>query len=278
MKVTDIVRGKNSTYQLQELLGKGGNAVVYRGVSMNTNTPVAIKKMVANDEVIIKQWRTEVDALIALRADKNDLVVQYLDHMNSGKNLLLVEEYAPGGTLQQLVRGTNGVKEPQVVTCLYRVTRGLEYIHSKNIVHRDLKGANVLLFDNNVVKLADFGLATPSPVTSVEGEDPSEDTENALLGSVYWMAPEVAKGEKHSFSSDIWALGCLCVELLTGNPPLFDRTPVNALYQLAEGKGIPHSRGARRLLRVPGVPDELSCEGSSPATLRRGADEAPLVL
>lgn len=243
-RVSDTWTGRYSTYQLEEIVGKGGNAVVYRAVDQNSRRVVAVKKMVANDEATVRLWLREVETLISLNEDKNEYVIHYLDHMRldhtpSGTIFMLVEEYAVGGSLMKLVR-PQGLPEKKAAAYMYRITCGLAFIHSKRVVHRDLKCANVLLCENDVAKLSDFGLAAPCPVAAAaDAEEMPQEEEGALLGSVYWMAPEIARGELQAPSSDVWSLGCLCVEALTGRPPYFDRTPVNALYHIADSEESP---------------------------------------
>ncbi|EPY33330.1 protein kinase, partial [Strigomonas culicis] len=217
-RLSDTCTGRYGTYQLEEVIGKGGNAVVYRAMEQGSRRVVAVKKMVASDEATVRLWLREVETLISLHEDQNEYVIHYLDHMRvdhtpAGTVFMLVEEYAVGGSLMKLVR-PQGLPEKQTAAYMYRITCGLAFIHRHRIVHRDLKCANVLLCEHDVVKLSDFGLAAPCPVAAAAADtaDLPQEEEGALLGSVYWMAPEIARGELQAPSSDVWSLGCLCVE------------------------------------------------------------------
>lgn len=240
----NFVRGRYSTYQLQEVLGHGGSSIVYKALDRCTNQHVAVKKMVAA-EAHAAQWRAEVEMLLALRDDAvaAPYVIRYLDHMQAGKTIFIVEEMAEGGSLltQLHAQGGGGFPERVAARLMWQVTKGLAYIHAQGIVHRDLKGANVLLCEHGTVKLADFGLSTASPLARTPDSEKATPTEESggLLGSVYWMSPEIARGEPQTVRSDIWSLGCLALELLTGKPPFDDRTPFNALYKIADAKAPP---------------------------------------
>ncbi|CCW63808.1 unnamed protein product [Phytomonas sp. EM1] len=228
MQNTKVVKGRYSTYQLKEVLGYGGSATVYLGVDIVTDQLVAVKKMTASDNATVQRWRAEVETLIALRDDARaqSYVIRYLDHMQSNKTIFIVEEYASKGSLlAQLQSRGHGFEEWDAARLMYQIVAALAYIHSRNSIHRDIKCANVLVCDNDEVKLSDFGFAGPSVATLPEGG-------HDAVGSVYWMSPEMARGESLDPSSDVWSLGCLCVELLTGKPPFADRPPANALHHI----------------------------------------------
>ncbi|KEG07928.1 putative protein kinase [Trypanosoma grayi] len=253
MRANDIVKGRYSTYQLQDLIGKGGNSVVYSAIDRSTGLVVAVKKMMARDDTVMATWRKEVAIISSL---EHSCIIRYIDHARSGKAFLIVTEYAPGGSLLQQLKRNGRYGERDAARFMFQITSGLAYIHEKKFLHRDLKCANVLLGVGDVVKLSDFGLAMPHSIVQSdtncsgagggnnEREDELEPTaavagEEGMVGSVYWMAPETIRGALQNESSDIWSLGCLCIELLTGNPPFFDRAPANALYHIAESDEVP---------------------------------------
>ncbi|KAH9597764.1 Protein kinase domain [Trypanosoma melophagium] len=254
MRANDIVKGRYSTYQLQDLIGKGGNAVVHSAIDRSTGAIVAVKKMTARDDTVMATWRKEVAIISSL---EHPYIIRYIDHTRSGKDFIIVTEYAPGGSLLQQLKRNGHYGEREVARLMFQITSGLAYIHENKFLHRDLKCANVLLGTGDIVKLSDFGLAMPHGFMrgdendSSGGEDEPQNRavslataaavagEEGMVGSVYWMAPETIRGEPQNESSDIWSLGCLCIELLTGNPPFYDRAPVNALYHIAESDEVP---------------------------------------
>ncbi|CBH15162.1 protein kinase, putative [Trypanosoma brucei gambiense DAL972] len=251
MRANDIVKGRYSTYQLQDLIGKGGNAVVYSAVDCNTGLMVAVKKMEVHDDAAMATCRNEVAILSHL---KHPYVIRYIDHAHSGKSFLIVTEFALERSLLQRLKRHGRCGELEVARFMFQITSALAYLHKEKIVHRDIKCANVLLGAAEVVKLSDFGLAVN--LGAVHGETNDEEdgllsssavcdgdgksvAEEGIVGSVYWMAPEAVRGEPPAESCDIWSLGCLCIELLTGNPPFFDRKPANALYCISETDETP---------------------------------------
>lgn len=244
---TDIVRGRYSTYQLKDIIGRGGNAVVYCAFDCATNTPVAVKKMTCKDDGDTRMWLQEVETLMLLGEEDCTYIIRYLDHMQSGKTFLIVEEFAAGGSLLQQLRKRGdgkGFEEREAARYVYQVVCGLEYIHSKNVVHRDLKCANVLLCSEDgegPVKLSDFGLAGFAPLANAAQNNEDGEGDANPPGSVYWLSPELASGREvnPTRSSDIWALGCLCLELLTGKPPFYDMPIFAAWRCIAEGKQNP---------------------------------------
>ena len=134
-------------------------------------------------------------------------------------------EYAENGSLLKLVKDVG--KIPEDITCTYvrQVLMALAYLHAANIIHRDLKAANILLNGKGDVKLADFGVAAVID---------SSDKHFTVVGSPYWMAPEIIQATGHSVQSDIWSLGCTVIELLTGEPPHFGLNPMTAMFKIVQ--------------------------------------------
>ncbi|KAF8304479.1 putative STE group serine/threonine-protein kinase [Trypanosoma cruzi] len=273
MRVNDIVKGRYSTYQLQDLIGKGGNAVVYSAIDRSTGLVVAVKKIMASDDTVMATWRKEVAIISSL---ENPYIIRYIDHARSGNAFLIVTEYAQGGSLFQQLKRNGRFSEREVARFMFQITAGLAYIHEKKFLHRDLKCANVLIGAGDVVKLSDFGLAMPRHVLRDDpsgGEEGAElgppvvavNMEEGVVGSVYWMAPETIRGEPQNESSDIWSLGCVCVELLTGNPPFYDRALANAMYHIAQSDEIP----------IPHMELSEACESFLTECLNRDPTKRP---
>lgn len=139
-------------------------------------------------------------------------------------------EYVEGGSLAGNIKKYGPLSEQLVARQVRQVLHGLVYLHSQGIMHRDIKGANLLLTKDGVVKLADFGVATRF----------SETVKSmSFAGSPYWMAPEIIEHGHGSSSSDIWSLACTIYELTTGNPPYSDLNPLTAMYKLVQDEHPP---------------------------------------
>ncbi|KAF3451743.1 hypothetical protein FNV43_RR07839 [Rhamnella rubrinervis] len=148
----------------------------------------------------------------------------------------LCMEYAPGGTLSDEVHRRGGwLKEAEIRSYTRQILIGLEYLHSHGIVHCDIKGHNVLVAGEGVVKIADLGCAR-----RVDHEVSNADRKRPIAGTPVYMAPEVARGEEQGFAADLWALGCTVIEMATGKAPWADGSdPVSVLYQIGFLNGAP---------------------------------------
>ncbi|RNC50262.1 putative protein kinase, partial [Trypanosoma cruzi] len=125
MRVNDIVKGRYSTYQLQDLIGKGGNAVVYSAIDRSTGLVVAVKKIMASDDTVMATWRKEVAIISSL---ENPYIIRYIDHARSGNAFLIVTEYAQGGSLFQQLKRNGRFSEREVARFMFQITAGLAYI------------------------------------------------------------------------------------------------------------------------------------------------------
>jgi tRNA A-37 threonylcarbamoyl transferase component Bud32 len=234
----------NGRYQLLEIIGKGANAVVYRatdvtGAHREGTSTVALKKIIQKgtgrftgaESEDVAHWRREADLLKSLHHPN---IVQYFDDfVDEEGNMYIAMEYAAQGSLLSQIKRVP-LAEEAAAPFLFQIICGLSYLHRRKVIHRDIKAANVLLGEQGVAKLTDFGLATPTEATGQKMEQLT-----MLVGSVYWMSPESISKGIQSESSDVWSVGCTAIELVTGVPPFFDRTPVNALYHIAESTESP---------------------------------------
>jgi mitogen-activated protein kinase kinase kinase kinase 3 len=144
-------------------------------------------------------------------------------------------EFCGGGSLQDIYHITGGLNELQIAYVCGETLKGLDYLHNKSLIHRDIKGANILLTSEGHVKLADFGIA--AQISATLGKRKS------FIGTPYWMAPEVAavdkKGIGYDFKCDIWAVGITAIELAETQPPMFDLHPMRALYLMTKSNFRP---------------------------------------
>lgn len=168
-------------------------------------------------------------------------------------------EYVEGGSLAANVKKYGPLSERLVARQVRQVLNGLTYLHSQGIVHRDIKGANILLTKDGQIKLSDFGVATKF----------SETVKSmSFAGSPYWMAPEIIESGHCSAASDIWSLACTIYELITGNPPYSDLNPLTAMYRLVQDDRPPLPRQV-----TPQLDDFLSACFRKTPSLRPSATD-----
>ena len=151
----------------------------------------------------------EIELLSTL---SHENIVKYLGKHNDGKWLNIFLEYVSGGSINVLLRKYGCFNETLIRIYVKHILEGLSYLHAHNVVHRDIKGANVLVDNNGVWKLADFG----GSKRLIDGE---EDVDNSMIGTAQWMAPEVIKNKMHIRQSDIWSVGWTVIEMAQGMPP-----------------------------------------------------------
>ena len=186
---------------------------MYKAVDSQTGQCVAIKMVAMNRfKSDHKQSITfEIDLLKKL---DHQNIVKYVDTVNSGHSLCIILEFIEGGSLEYLIKKFGCFSETLVAIYIKQVLRGLEYLHRQGVIHRDIKGGNILTTRDGVVKLADFGVATK--LTDAEKS-------NSFAGTPYWMAPEVIETSGRATPAcDIWSVGCTVYELLKGRPPNFE--------------------------------------------------------
>lgn len=247
MDVTRASRSANKLigerYQLLEELGRGASGRVYRGLDSKTGGYVAVKEISLErlQHSDISSIMGEVELLKSLN-HRN--VVHYLGSFQTRHYLYIIMELVEAGSLSVIIKQSDVGPFPESLVAVYieQVLQGLAYLHAQGIVHRDIKGANILTNKEGLVKLADFGVAARlSGRTSHEQGDDGDSAQP--VGTPYWMAPEVVELKTVTVSSDIWSVGCLAVELLTGHPPYFDLQPLSALYNIVQDPHPPLPNG-----------------------------------
>lgn len=208
-------------YQLQTIIGKGGFGVVFKAFNPTTGVTVAVKRALTTSvaEADIKAIELEIQLLNNL---SHENIVKYIDCVKQDGNLHIILEYAEAGTLSNLFKDTT-LSEKLIVNYTRQVLQGLEYLHNQGVIHRDIKSSNILSTKDGVIKLSDFGVATKEAGKL-----------HSVVGTPYWMAPEVIEMDERSPACDIWSLGCLVLELQTKNPPYFDLNPMAAMYRIVQ--------------------------------------------
>ena len=230
-----------NNFTLGEMLGKGASAQVYRALHNLTGETVAIKSISLHSLSPSAQSdiMSEIDLLKNLNHPN---IVKYKGFARDKDNLFIVLEYCETGSLEKMrkVNG-NGGRMPERLISIYisQVLEGLIYLHEQGVIHRDIKGANILTNKDGIAKLADFGVSRRKS-TGVT----SEEDDNEVVGSPYWMAPEVIEQTGASTASDIWSVGCTVVELLEGKPPYGDLAPMQALWRIVQDESMRIPEGA----------------------------------
>ncbi|KAH3898767.1 uncharacterized protein SCODWIG_02429 [Saccharomycodes ludwigii] len=201
---------KHVEYQLKNKIGHGAYGVVYRAVNKITNKDLAIKVVTfEDDEELLNDHMVEIDLLKNL---KHPNIVKYHGFIQKQTKLYILLELCSNGSLRDLIKSNGGpLNESTSINYVKQTLQGLTYLHEQGVIHRDIKAANLLLDNKNVIKLADFGVSTK--VTNVA---------MTCVGSPNWMAPEILLGQGATTKSDIWSVGATVVEILTGDPPFFN--------------------------------------------------------
>ncbi|KAK0488943.1 STE/STE11/cdc15 protein kinase [Armillaria novae-zelandiae] len=252
--------GKPPThFQLGNCIGRGQFGSVYRALNLNTGQMVAVKRIrlegLKEDEVTTLM--REVDLVKRL---SHPSIVKYEGMARDTDTLSIVLEYAENGSLGQTLKAFGKLNERLVASYVVKILEGLHYLHTSDVVHCDLKAANILTTKNGNVKLSDFGVSLNLRAMEREIKD--------VAGTPNWMAPEVIELKGASPKSDIWSLACTVIELLTGRPPYGDiANSMSVMFRIVEDDMPPIPDGCSALLE-----DFLrQCFNKDPAK-RPGAD------
>lgn len=222
-----------SKWKKGKLLGRGTFGHVYLGFNSENGQMCAIKEVRVgcddqNSKECLKQLHQEIDLLNQL---SHPNIVQYLGSELGDESLSVYLEYVSGGSIHKLLQEYGPFKEPVIQNYTRQIVSGLAYLHGRNTVHRDIKGANILVDPNGEIKLADFGMA--KHITSAASM-------LSFKGSPYWMAPEVVMNTNgYSLPVDIWSLGCTLIEMAASKPPWSQYEGVAAIFKIGNSKDMP---------------------------------------
>lgn len=215
-------------YELLELIGQGGMADVYLAQDIILNRTIAIKILrtsLAKDPIYVTRFQREASAAAAL-SHRN--IVEIYDVGEDEDKYYIVMEYVPGTTLKELILKRGAVHYIEAIDLMKQIVSGIAKAHQLGIIHRDIKPQNILVTDSGVAKIADFGIASMQSLAQVTQTD-------VIMGSLHYLAPELARGEKATAQSDVYALGIVFYELLRGEVPFNGESPVNiALKHMQE--------------------------------------------
>lgn len=209
-----IVKGGkiNDRYQIVKTLGEGGMANVYLAYDTILNRDVAVKILrgdLANDEKFVRRFQRE--ALSASSLSHPNIVEMYDVGEDEGQ-YYIVMEYVEGKTLKQLLKKRGHLTVTEVIDIMLQLTDGIAHAHDSYIIHRDIKPQNVMILENGLIKITDFGIAMALNSTQLTQT-------NSVMGSVHYLPPEQANGKGSTIKSDIYSIGILMYELLTGCIP-----------------------------------------------------------
>ncbi|KAK3123454.1 hypothetical protein QOZ80_8AG0631200 [Eleusine coracana subsp. coracana] len=222
-----------------DLIGSGAFGQVYLGMNLDSGELIAVKQVLigssnATREKAQAHVRELEDEVKMLKNLSHPNIVRYIGTAQEGNTLNILLEFVPGGSIQSLLMRLGSFPEAVIRKYTKQLLHGLEYLHRNGIIHRDIKGANILVDNKGCIKLADFGASKQVEKLA------TATAAKTMKGTPYWMAPEVIVGSGHNCSADIWSVGCTVIEMATGKPPWSQEyQEVSLLYYVGTTKSHP---------------------------------------
>ncbi|KAJ1268460.1 hypothetical protein BS78_07G137100 [Paspalum vaginatum] len=222
-----------------DLIGSGAFGQVYLGMDLDSGELLAVKQVLigssnATREKAQAHVRELEDEVRMLKNLSHPNIVRYIGTAREENTLNILLEFVPGGSIQSLLGRLGSFPEAVIRKYTKQLLHGLEYLHRNGIIHRDIKGANILVDNKGCIKLADFGASKQVEKLA------TATAAKTMKGTPYWMAPEVIVGSGHNCSADIWSVGCTVIEMATGKPPWsLEYQEVSLLYYVGTTKSHP---------------------------------------
>lgn len=233
-------------WQKGKMIDRGAFGVVYQGLTNNAQL-IAVKEVeIGNSKNTARNYKKLQDEINILKGLRHRNIIRFIGTALEDNVIHIFMEYIAGGSLSNLISSFGSLKEVVFQKFTYQILSGVHYLHVKGVIHRDIKGANILITVKGTIKLIDFGCAKELSLSLG-----STVLLKSVKGTPYWMAPEVIQGTGCNHKSDIWSIGCTVMEMATGKPPWSEYPPYAAMYAIAENTNHPpeldenHSAEAR---------------------------------
>uniref|UniRef100_A0A1J3JQL1 mitogen-activated protein kinase kinase kinase n=1 Tax=Noccaea caerulescens TaxID=107243 RepID=A0A1J3JQL1_NOCCA len=222
-----------------QLIGRGAFGTVYMGMNLDSGELLAVKQVLIGSNCASKE-KTQAhiqeleEEVKLLKNHSHPNIVRYLGTVREDETLNILLEFVPGGSISSVLEQFGPLPESVVGKFTKQLLLGLEYLHNHAIMHRDIKGANILVDNEGCIKLADFGASKQvAELATISGA-------KSMKGTPYWMAPEVILQTGHSFSADIWSVGCTVIEMVTGKAPWSEQyKEIAAIFHIGTTKSHP---------------------------------------
>ncbi|XP_072573675.1 mitogen-activated protein kinase kinase kinase 19 isoform X2 [Paramormyrops kingsleyae] len=249
-----------------EVLGKGAYGTVYCGLTSHGQL-IAVKQVALDDTdptTANKEYQHLQDEVDLLKNLCHANIVGFLGTTLQDNVVSIFMEYVPGGSIASILQCFGPLPERVLALYTLQILQGVAYLHANRVIHRDLKGNNVMLMPTGIIKLIDFGCARR--LSQLTHSTDRSELLKSVHGTPYWMAPEVINETGHGRKSDVWSVGCTVFEMATGKPPLANMNKMAALFYIGARKGL-----------MPAIPDRFSKEAQDfvQACLTRDQKERP---
>ncbi|KAI9184644.1 hypothetical protein H9P43_003699 [Blastocladiella emersonii ATCC 22665] len=217
----DELAGKlTDAFDVQEKIGEGSYGSVYRATHRRSDAVVAVKQVPVDDN--LQDIMQEIKVLTACDSPS---IIRLFGHFLEPRNLWIVIEYCAAGSVSDMIKATGRpLAEDHIAVIVHDTLLGLSYLHSHGKIHRDIKAGNILIDDFGRGKLADFGVAGQLTDAATK--------RNTVIGTPYWMAPEVIQEVGYTTKADVWSLGITCIEMAEGSPPNHKVHPMRAIFMI----------------------------------------------